>query len=141
MGALRSRILQGFAMQASGRCTSPICATRTATSSAASIGFRPTSEPGDRQREQGARRPAAGREACVRGHGHRHDLLDLPAASGGSGREAAGRLVFVGPDTSPRGEGVPDDHAGAYDLGLGAGFYVDATQEPYAPNYRMWTYV
>jgi S-formylglutathione hydrolase len=50
-------------------------------------------------------------------------------------------LIFVAPDTSPRGEGVPDDHAGAYDLGLGAGFYVDATQEPYAPNYRMWTYV
>ena len=50
-------------------------------------------------------------------------------------------LIFVAPDTSPRGEGVPDDPAGAYDFGLGAGFYVDATQEPYAPNYRMWTYV
>jgi S-formylglutathione hydrolase len=50
-------------------------------------------------------------------------------------------LIFVAPDTSPRGDGVPDDPAGAYDFGLGAGFYVDATQEPYAPNYRMWTYV
>ena len=50
-------------------------------------------------------------------------------------------LVFVAPDTSPRGEGVPDDPAGAYDFGLGAGFYVDATEEPYARNYRMWTYV
>ena len=50
-------------------------------------------------------------------------------------------LIFVAPDTSPRGERVPDDPAGAYDFGLGAGFYVDATQEPYAPNYRMWTYV
>jgi len=50
-------------------------------------------------------------------------------------------LIFVAPDTSPRGEGVPDDPAGAYDFGLGAGFYVDATQEPYARNYRMWTYV
>jgi S-formylglutathione hydrolase len=50
-------------------------------------------------------------------------------------------LIFVAPDTSPRGEGVPDDPAGGYDFGLGAGFYVDATQEPYAPNYRMWTYV
>jgi len=50
-------------------------------------------------------------------------------------------LIFVAPDTSPRGEGVPDDPAGAYDFGLSAGFYVDATQEPYARNYRMWTYV
>ncbi|WP_420140687.1 S-formylglutathione hydrolase [Sphingomonas sp.] len=51
------------------------------------------------------------------------------------------RLIFVAPDTSPRGESVPDDPAGAYDFGLGAGFYVDATQAPYATNYRMWTYV
>jgi S-formylglutathione hydrolase len=36
---------------------------------------------------------------------------------------------------------VADDPAGAYDFGLGAGFYVDATQEPFARNYRMWTYV
>jgi S-formylglutathione hydrolase len=36
---------------------------------------------------------------------------------------------------------VPDDPAGAYDFGLGAGFYVDATEEPYARNYRMWMYV
>jgi S-formylglutathione hydrolase len=50
-------------------------------------------------------------------------------------------IIFAAPDTSPRGEGVPDDPAGAYDFGLGAGFYVDATEEPYARNYRMWTYV
>jgi S-formylglutathione hydrolase len=50
-------------------------------------------------------------------------------------------LVFVAPDTSPRGEGVPGDPAGAYDFGLGAGFYVDATQPPFARNYRMWSYV
>jgi S-formylglutathione hydrolase len=50
-------------------------------------------------------------------------------------------LIFVAPDTSPRGEGVPDDPAGAYDLGLGAGFYVDAVEAPYAENYRMWSYV
>ena len=50
-------------------------------------------------------------------------------------------MAFVAPDTSPRGEGVPDDPTGAYDFGLGAGFYVDATEEPYAANYRMWTYV
>ena len=50
-------------------------------------------------------------------------------------------LIFVAPDTSPRGEGVADDPAGAYDFGLGAGFYVDATQAPYAANYRMWSYV
>jgi S-formylglutathione hydrolase len=50
-------------------------------------------------------------------------------------------LIFVAPDTSPRGEGVPGDAAGAYDFGLGAGFYVDATQAPFAQNYRMWSYV
>jgi S-formylglutathione hydrolase len=50
-------------------------------------------------------------------------------------------LIFVAPDTSPRGEGVPGDPAGVYDFGLGAGFYVDATQAPFAPNYRMWSYV
>jgi S-formylglutathione hydrolase len=50
-------------------------------------------------------------------------------------------LIFVAPDTSPRGEGVPDDPAGAYDFGLGAGFYVDATQVPFDRHYRMYSYV
>ena len=50
-------------------------------------------------------------------------------------------LVFVAPDTSPRGEGVPDDPAAAYDFGLGAGFYVDATQAPFDGNYRMYSYI
>ena len=48
-------------------------------------------------------------------------------------------IVFVAPDTSPRGEGVPDDDA--YDFGQGAGFYVDATEEPWAANFRMRSYV
>jgi S-formylglutathione hydrolase len=48
-------------------------------------------------------------------------------------------LIFVAPDTSPRGEDVPD--ANEYDFGQGAGFYVDATQEPWAANFRMWTYL
>ena len=50
-------------------------------------------------------------------------------------------LIFVAPDTSPRGEGVADDPEGAYDFGLGAGFYVDATQPPFSTHYRMWSYV
>jgi S-formylglutathione hydrolase len=50
-------------------------------------------------------------------------------------------LIFVAPDTSPRGEGVPKAPDGAYDFGLGAGFYVDATEEPWSGHYRMWTYV
>ncbi|PZU57654.1 MAG: S-formylglutathione hydrolase [Sphingobium sp.] len=50
-------------------------------------------------------------------------------------------LIFVAPDTSPRGEGVPDDPDSAYDFGLGAGFYVDATQAPFDRHYRMWRYV
>lgn len=48
-------------------------------------------------------------------------------------------LVFVAPDTSPRGEDVPDTEG--YDFGKGAGFYVDATEEPWAQHYRMWSYV
>jgi S-formylglutathione hydrolase len=48
-------------------------------------------------------------------------------------------LVFVAPDTSPRGDDVPD--AEGYDFGKGAGFYVDARQEPWAKSYRMWSYV
>lgn len=48
-------------------------------------------------------------------------------------------LVIVAPDTSPRGEGVADDPA--YDMGQGAGFYVDATQEPWAKHFRMRSYV
>ena len=50
-------------------------------------------------------------------------------------------LILVAPDTSPRGDGVPDDPEGAYDFGLGAGFYVDATREPFAKTYRMYSYV
>lgn len=48
-------------------------------------------------------------------------------------------VIIVAPDTSPRGEGVADDDA--YDLGQGAGFYVDATQSPWAPHFRMESYV
>lgn len=48
-------------------------------------------------------------------------------------------IALVFPDTSPRGEGVADDEA--YDLGQGAGFYVDATQAPWAPHFNMWTYL
>jgi S-formylglutathione hydrolase len=50
-------------------------------------------------------------------------------------------LIFVAPDTSPRGADVPGDPQNAYDFGLGAGFYVDATREPFARHYRMWSYV
>ena len=50
-------------------------------------------------------------------------------------------LMLVAPDTSPRGEGVPDDPQGAYDFGLGAGFYLDATQPPWSANYRMRSYL
>ncbi len=50
-------------------------------------------------------------------------------------------IIFVAPDTSPRGEDVPDDPDGAYDFGLGAGFYVDATREPSARHYHMRDYI
>ncbi len=48
-------------------------------------------------------------------------------------------VIFVAPDTSPRGDGVPDD--AAWDFGQGAGFYVDATEAPWAANFRMRSYV
>ena len=50
-------------------------------------------------------------------------------------------LALVVPDTSPRGDGVADDAEGAYDLGLGAGFYVNATQAPWQRHYQMYDYV
>ena len=50
-------------------------------------------------------------------------------------------LIFVAPDTSPRGPGVPTAPEGAWDFGLGAGFYVDASEEPWSQHYRMWSYV
>ena len=50
-------------------------------------------------------------------------------------------LIFVAPDTSPRGTNVPGDPANAYDFGFGAGFYVDATEAPFSRNYRMWSYL
>ena len=48
-------------------------------------------------------------------------------------------IIFVAPDTSPRGDDVPDDES--YDFGKGAGFYVDATQAPWAANFRMRSYI
>lgn len=48
-------------------------------------------------------------------------------------------IILVAPDTSPRGDEVPDDEG--YDFGKGAGFYVDATQEPWARHYRMRSYI
>ena len=49
-------------------------------------------------------------------------------------------LLFVAPDTSPRGGELPGEHE-SYDFGSGAGFYVDATQEPWSGSYRMYSYV
>jgi S-formylglutathione hydrolase len=48
-------------------------------------------------------------------------------------------IALVFPDTSPRGEGVANDEA--YDLGQGAGFYVNATQDPWKPHFQMWDYI
>jgi S-formylglutathione hydrolase len=50
-------------------------------------------------------------------------------------------IIIVAPDTSPRGSQVPGDPDGAWDFGLGAGFYLNATQAPYAQHYRMYDYV
>ena len=50
-------------------------------------------------------------------------------------------LMIVNPDTSPRGDDVPDDPEGAYDFGLGAGFYLNATESPWRAHYKMYDYV
>lgn len=50
-------------------------------------------------------------------------------------------LMIVAPDTSPRGDKVPTDADGDWDFGLGAGFYLDATEKPWSRNYNMYSYV
>ena len=50
-------------------------------------------------------------------------------------------MIFIAPDTSPRGDGVTDDPDGAWDFGLGAGFYLDATEAPWSRNYKMASYI
>ncbi len=50
-------------------------------------------------------------------------------------------IIFVAPDTSPRGPDVPDDPEGLWDFGQGAGFYLDATQAPWSTHFNMWSYV
>ena len=50
-------------------------------------------------------------------------------------------LMLVAPDTSPRGDGVPDDPDGAWDFGLGAGFYLNATEEPWNKHFNMYDYL
>jgi S-formylglutathione hydrolase len=50
-------------------------------------------------------------------------------------------IAVVMPDTSPRGKDVPDDADKSYDFGLGAGFYVDATEAPWSTHYKMYSYI
>lgn len=66
-----------------------------------------------------------------------HENAMVKAGAQGWAAEQGIALVF--PDTSPRGDDVADDDA--YDLGKGAGFYVNATEKPWAPHFRMWDYV
>lgn len=66
-----------------------------------------------------------------------HENAMVKAAAQGWAAEQGIALIF--PDTSPRGEGVADDDA--YDLGQGAGFYVNATQKPWAPHFQMYDYI
>jgi S-formylglutathione hydrolase len=66
-----------------------------------------------------------------------HENAMVKAGAQGWAAEQGIALVF--PDTSPRGADVANDDA--FDLGQGAGFYVNATQKPWAPHFRMWDYV
>lgn len=61
--------------------------------------------------------------------------------AGAQAHAAEHGVAIVAPDTSPRGDGVADDADGAYDFGLGAGFYVNATEAPFAAHYRMYDYI
>lgn len=64
------------------------------------------------------------------------------SAKSGAQRVAAELgLALIIPDTSPRGDDVPDDPDGAFDFGLGAGFYVNATQQPWDTHYQMYDYI
>jgi S-formylglutathione hydrolase len=64
----------------------------------------------------------------------------FPIKAGAQRFAAQHGIALISPDTSPRGAGVPGESA-AWDFGVGAGFYVDATQEPWAQHYRMYSYV
>lgn len=66
---------------------------------------------------------------------------NFSAKSGAQRIAAELGIALIIPDTSPRGEGVPDASDGAYDLGLGAGFYVNATQAPWQKHYQMYDYI
>ena len=64
----------------------------------------------------------------------------FPTKAGAQRFAAQHGIALIAPDTSPRGAGVPGESA-AWDFGVGAGFYVDATQQPWATHYRMYSYV
>jgi S-formylglutathione hydrolase len=68
---------------------------------------------------------------------------DENAVTKAGAQRVAGELgiAVVFPDTSPRGDGVADDPEGAYDLGLGAGFYINATQAPWMSHYQMESFI
>lgn len=66
---------------------------------------------------------------------------NFSAKSGAQRIAAELGIALIIPDTSPRGDGVPDAPDGAYDLGLGAGFYVNATQAPWQKHYQMYDYI
>lgn len=66
---------------------------------------------------------------------------NFPVKAGAQRYAAAHGMAIVCPDTSPRGEDVPDAPDNAWDLGSGAGFYVNATQAPWSTHYRMYDYV
>lgn len=66
---------------------------------------------------------------------------NFSAKSGAQRIAAELGLALVIPDTSPRGDGVPDAEDQAYDLGLGAGFYLNATQSPWNRHYQMYDYI
>ena len=64
----------------------------------------------------------------------------FPVKAGAQRLAARHGIALIAPDTSPRGAGIPNESA-AWDFGVGAGFYVDATQAPWSKHFRMYSYV
>ncbi|MDX1571377.1 MAG: S-formylglutathione hydrolase [Xanthomonadales bacterium] len=88
--------------------------------------------------------PAAGTSECPAVYwlsGLTCDDQNFATKSGAQRVAAELGLILVMPDTSPRGDDVPDDVEGDWDFGLGAGFYVNATRSPWNRHYQMYDYV
>ena len=113
-------------------------ATAARSASTATPAARPAAPCASASSARAGRRPVPGADLPRRPHLHRGDLPDQGRRR--SRYAAAAGMMLVAPDTSPRGHDVPGE-AESWDFGVGAGFYLDATQAPWSANWRMESYV